>query len=96
MNCADRREPILKDDADRKRFLETLVECGGKTDWQVHAFCLMPKVTPRQEAKGRQETRASRGCTHCLKIFNLAVDSELDSRYFLSRQSRKVKLTEAK
>ena len=33
--------PIFKDDVDRKRFLETLAECCGKTDWQVHAFCLM-------------------------------------------------------
>ena len=36
-----RRVPIFKDDVDRKRFLETLAECCGKTDWQVHAFCLM-------------------------------------------------------
>jgi REP element-mobilizing transposase RayT len=41
MNRGDRREPIFKDDADRKRFLETLAECCGKTDWQVHAYCLM-------------------------------------------------------
>ena len=42
MNRGDRREPIFKDDADRKFFLDTLAECCGKTDWQVHAFCLMP------------------------------------------------------
>ena len=42
MNRGDRREPIFKDDADRKCFLETLAECCGKTDWQVHALCLMP------------------------------------------------------
>ena len=41
MNRGDRRESIFKDDADRKCFLETLSECCGKTDWQVHAFCLM-------------------------------------------------------
>jgi REP element-mobilizing transposase RayT len=41
MSRGDRREPIFKDDADRKRFLETLAECCGKTDWQVHALCLM-------------------------------------------------------
>src|SRR5208282_6788624 len=41
MSRGDRREPIFKDDADRKRFLETLAECCAKTDWQVHAFCLM-------------------------------------------------------
>src|SRR5437667_6182787 len=41
MNRGDRREPIFKDDADRKRFLETLAEACGKTQWQVHAYCLM-------------------------------------------------------
>ena len=30
-----------KDDSDRNCFLETLAECCGKTDWQVHALCLM-------------------------------------------------------
>ena len=42
MNRGDRREPIFKDDRDRQRFLETLAECCAKTDWQVHALCLMP------------------------------------------------------
>src|SRR5439155_14992333 len=37
-----RREPIFGDDADRKRFLETLGEACVKTDWQIHAYCLMP------------------------------------------------------
>src|ERR1043166_4978092 len=41
MNRGDRREPIFKDDEDRKLFLATLGECCGKTDWQVHAWCLM-------------------------------------------------------
>jgi REP element-mobilizing transposase RayT len=41
-NRGDRREPIFKDDTDRQRFLETLGECCAKTDWQVHALCLMP------------------------------------------------------
>jgi len=41
MNRGDRREPICRDDADRKRFLETLGEACAKTDWQVHALCLM-------------------------------------------------------
>ena len=43
MNRGDRREPIFKDDADRKRFLETLGEACAKTEWQVHAYCLMGK-----------------------------------------------------
>jgi REP element-mobilizing transposase RayT len=42
MNRGDRREPIFKDDADHRRFLETLEEACGKTDWQVLAYCLMP------------------------------------------------------
>src|SRR5881409_3426270 len=41
MNRGDRREPIFKDDEDRKRFLETLAVACGKTQWQVHAYCLM-------------------------------------------------------
>src|SRR5207247_2049543 len=41
MNRGDRREPIFKDDADRERFLETLAEACGKTQWQIHAYCLM-------------------------------------------------------
>jgi REP element-mobilizing transposase RayT len=41
MNRGDQGEPIFRDDADRKRFLDTLGEACGKTDWQVHALCLM-------------------------------------------------------
>jgi len=42
MNRGDRREPIFKDDGDRRLFLETLEQACRKTDWQVHAWCLMP------------------------------------------------------
>ena len=42
MNRGDRREPIFKDNVDHRRFLETLAEACGKTDWQVLAYCLMP------------------------------------------------------
>jgi REP element-mobilizing transposase RayT len=41
MNRGDRREPIFLDDEDRGLFLETLGQACLKTDWQVHAFCLM-------------------------------------------------------
>jgi len=41
MSRGDRRGPIFKDDADRRLFLETLAQCCGKTDWEVHALCLM-------------------------------------------------------
>ena len=32
MNRGDRREPICQDDADRRRFVETLAEAGGDHD----------------------------------------------------------------
>ncbi len=32
---------IFKDDQDRKKFLGTLGEACAKTEWQVHAYCLM-------------------------------------------------------
>src|SRR5437016_4325067 len=41
MNRGDQRENIFKDDGDRKRFLSTLGEACQKTEWQVHAYCLM-------------------------------------------------------
>ena len=41
MNRGDRREAIFREDADRVSFLETLGQACVKTDWQVHAFCLM-------------------------------------------------------
>ena len=41
MNRGDRREPIFNDDQDRLLFLETLGEACEKTDWQIHAWCLM-------------------------------------------------------
>lgn len=42
LNRGDRRELIVRDDVDRERFVETLADCCLKTDWQVHAYCLMP------------------------------------------------------
>jgi len=41
MNRGDRREAIFTDDADRRRWLETLTEACQKTGWQVQAYCLM-------------------------------------------------------
>ena len=41
LDRGDRREAIFKDDADRRRFLETLGEAGARTGWRVHAFVLM-------------------------------------------------------
>ena len=41
LNRGDRREDIFLDDEDRCRFVQTLAEACEKTDWQVHAYCLM-------------------------------------------------------
>ncbi len=41
MNRGDRREEIFRSAHDRELFLETLGEACAKTDWQVHAWCLM-------------------------------------------------------
>jgi REP element-mobilizing transposase RayT len=41
MNRGDRREAIFKGDSDRELFLRTLGETCSKTEWQMHAFCLM-------------------------------------------------------
>jgi putative transposase len=41
MNRGDQREDIFLDDEDRRKFLSTLGEACQKTDWQVHAYCLM-------------------------------------------------------
>ncbi|MBI4664553.1 MAG: transposase [Verrucomicrobia bacterium] len=41
MNREDWREPIFREEEDRRRFLLTLGEACGKTGWKVHALCLM-------------------------------------------------------
>lgn len=41
MNRGDRREAIFHGDADRRLFLESLTTVCEKTDWQIHAYCLM-------------------------------------------------------
>ena len=41
LSRGDRREDIVFDDADRKRFVETLGEAAARAGWQVHAYCLM-------------------------------------------------------
>ena len=41
MNRGDRCEDIFYDDRDRESFLNTLGEACVKTNWQVHAYCLM-------------------------------------------------------
>jgi REP element-mobilizing transposase RayT len=41
MSRGDRREEIFRSDQDRRLFLDTLTEACGKTEWQIHAYCLM-------------------------------------------------------
>ena len=41
MNRGHQREDIFRDDHDRQKFLTTLGEACVKTEWQVHAYCLM-------------------------------------------------------
>ncbi len=41
MNRGDRREAIFRQDNDRRLFLATLAEACAKTQWQIHAYCLM-------------------------------------------------------
>ena len=41
MSRGDRREDIFLNDVDRQDFLKTLAEACEKTEWQVHAYCLM-------------------------------------------------------
>jgi putative transposase len=41
MNRGDQRENIFRGIADHGMFLSTLGEACAKTEWQVHAYCLM-------------------------------------------------------
>ncbi len=41
MSRGDQRDDIFFSDVDRHDFIKTLAEACEKTDWQVHAFCLM-------------------------------------------------------
>ena len=41
MARGDRREPIVRDDADREAFAELLGELAGRTGWEVLAWVLM-------------------------------------------------------
>jgi REP element-mobilizing transposase RayT len=71
MNRGDRREPIFKNDNDRLLFLKTLGEACQKTDWQVHAWCLMSNhfhLRTAVEGRGSRprvrkfESASERGC----------------------------------
>ena len=38
MNRGDQRKDIFKDDEDHQKFMATLGEACGKTEWQEHAY----------------------------------------------------------
>ena len=57
MNRGDRREAIFTEDQDRLLFLETLGEACVKTDWQVHAWCLMGNHFCRAAQRGPHKLR---------------------------------------
>ena len=41
MNRGNQQEKIFLDAADQERFLSTLGDVCGKTEWKAHAYCLM-------------------------------------------------------
>src|SRR5436189_3879045 len=41
LNRGDQRDDTFLDDEDRHKFLTVLEQACRKTDWQVHAYCLM-------------------------------------------------------
>ena len=45
MNRGDHREAIFRSRHDRELFLQTLGQACAKTDWQIHAWCLMSNHT---------------------------------------------------
>jgi hypothetical protein len=45
MNRGDQREDIFRDDQDRQRFVSTQGEVCVKTEWQVHAYCLITAMS---------------------------------------------------
>jgi len=44
MNHGDHQETIFCDEDDRKLFVATLAEGCQKTGFQIHSFCLIPRV----------------------------------------------------
>ncbi len=75
MNRGDRREGIFKDDRDHRRFLETLAQACEKTDWQVHAWCLMGMERQKvvklhtDPAMGRIVKCVRKSCLHIKSFF---------------------------
>jgi putative transposase len=78
MNRGDHLEPIFLDEKDPELFPATLSESSTKTDWQVHAFCLMgnhfhivPETPGRNLVEGMKwllGTCTSRLAAHCSSL----------------------------
>ena len=65
LSRGDRREDIVFDDADRKRFVETLGEAAARAGWQVpYAYCLMRNHF-RLVIETPQPTLVKRECNGC-------------------------------
>jgi hypothetical protein len=45
VNRGDQREDIFRDNHDSQKFLTTLGEACVKTEWQVHAYCLITAMS---------------------------------------------------
>src|SRR6266853_1642934 len=41
MSRGNGKAAVFHNDVDRRSFVQTLAEACAKTDWQVHAYCLM-------------------------------------------------------
>lgn len=67
MNRGDHRDPIVRDDDDRREFLRTLAETCVKTTWAVHEYCLIAAArdqrgwTAAHPARERQGRRIQSG-----------------------------------
>ena len=55
MNRGDRREPLFRDDPDRRSFLTTLGESCDKTGWQLHAWCNSEVHLQKEKKRTKQQ-----------------------------------------
>ena len=61
MDRGDRREDIFVDDVDRQDFGKTLAEACQKTHWQVHAYCLMPRLGEHRSGEPHRASAEAKG-----------------------------------
>src|SRR5437879_2022384 len=80
MNRGDRREPIFSDDKDREMFLDTLGQTCERTDWLVHAWCLMAN----HFSSGRRNTGSQSGGRHEMVFGDLHLPLQSAAQVFWS------------